>query len=350
MIQKLQLRQFRNYTHLELEFTHLLTIITGPNAIGKTNILESIYVSMLTKSFRVTDSKLIQQNTDFFTIDIENDTDTIHLRLTSTQNSYKKQLKINTVPTVFKNYIGQNPVTLFEPTDLDLFSGHPINRRTYLDRIISQIDQKYLQNLQAYKKLIVQRNSVLKAAKKTYNPNLQEQLFVYNLQIIQPAEYITQARKVFITNIQKHINTYYMVISNESKKVHIDFLASANNKDELLKLLEDSQQHDIASTRTNVGPHREDFVTTLDSNVLNDRASRGELRSLVLAFKLAELDYIEKSLHKRPTLLLDDVLSELDEDRQNFLLGCLDKQQTFITTTHLPANLTQEYQHITLPL
>lgn len=350
MITNLKLRQFRNHTHLELKFTDPLVIITGQNAIGKTNILEAIYVSSLTKSFRVSDSKLISQGKDFYTIDRQQDGDDIHVRLTLSGASAQKQVKLNKSVISQTQFIGKYPITLFEPNDLQLFTAGPADRRKFLDKIISQTDRVYLENLRIYKRILAQRNSALRNAKKIFNKNLKQQLFVYNIQLADPAEYLTVKRREFVEDIQSIVSQYYLRISGQKKSVQIEFLESAKDKNEFIRKLEQNQEQDIHSTHTSIGPHREDFTVLLDGNILSDTASRGELRSLVLALKLAELDYIENSLSRRPTLLLDDVLSELDTERQDFLLSQLERQQTFITTTHLPTKVKQKFQHIILPL
>lgn len=350
MITHLTLRQFRNHSNTQLTFTSPLVIITGPNAIGKTNILESIYVSSLTKSFRVSDSKLLEQNKDFFTIDRVDDTSKIHVRLTLTGGTRKKSIKLNNIIKPHAEFIGQFPITLFEPNDLQLLTHTPQERRKFLNRIISQTNKKYLHNINMYQKILLQRNNLLKNAKKNHISNLQEQLFVYNIQLAEPAEYITKKRRQFTQAIQADISRYYSEISGQDKKITIKYYDSAKTKEEFIALLEQNQLQDSISTHTSVGPHREDFEILLENNNLSDTASRGEVRSIVLALKLTELDYIESMLKKRPTLLLDDVLSELDTQRQNFLLSHLDRQQTFLTTTHLPVNIVQKFQHIELPL
>ncbi len=350
MITHLSLRQFRNHSKLDLDINSNLITITGPNASGKTNILESIYISSLTKSFKVSDNKLIQHDKDFFTIDRVDDNIPIHLRFTQTPQSRSKSLKIKNSPKPLYSLVGRNPVTLFEPNDIYLLTGLPSLRRNYLDKILSQVDNLYLQNLSSYKKILHHRNSLLRRSKKETIRNLYDQLFVLNIQIIEPGYYLSKKRSEFIKNIKNSINNYYQSISGDNKKIDTNFLSCAKSPQELLSNIELALNTDIASGFSTVGPHKEDFNIVMDSFNLADSASRGELRSLVLSCKLSELDYIEKSISKRPTLLLDDVLSELDDRRQKFLLNNINKQQTFITTTHLPSNLALDFQHIELPL
>lgn len=350
MITQLKLKQFRNHKLLEIPITSNLVAITGPNASGKTNILESIFVSSISKSFRSSDAKLISYGKDFFTIDRYDDGINTHLRYSIISNNGSKKVKHNNKYIPLKNIVGKNPVVLFEPTDLDLLVGLPSIRRQYLDQLLSQTDQYYMSNLQKYKKILVSKNSLLRQSKKQPIRNLKELLFVLNIQILDPAMYIINARKKLIKNIQSIIINNYSLISGSDIDIKIEYLDTAQDHDQLLKLIEENLSKDILIGYSSVGPHREDFKVLFNSHSVEDNASRGEVRSLVLAFKLSELEYIEKMLHKRPTLLLDDVLSELDDIRQTYLLNNLSSQQTFITTTHLPVNINPDYQHIELPL
>lgn len=350
MINHLVLKQFRNHNALDLVINSNLVAITGPNAIGKTNILEAIYISSLTKSFKNSDNKLVEHNKDFFTIDRTDDNITTHIRFVQTDNSRTKSLKIKNSPQPLYSLIGRNPITLFEPNDLYLLTGLPSLRRNYLDKILSQVDKSYLHSLRAYKKILHHRNSLLRRAKKEPVSNLNDQLFVLNVQLIKPGIYISKARAGFIKELQKSLNKYYKLISGGTKNILVEFMNCASSNEDLLAKIEAAYHADKSCGFSTVGPHKEDFVVTMNGYNLSDSASRGELRSLVLACKLAELDYIEKSLERRPILLLDDVLSELDDTRQKFLLNNLSRQQTFITTTHLPDNLTLDFQHIELPL
>ncbi len=350
MITHLALKQFRNHAALNLDFNSNLVAITGPNASGKTNILEALYISSLTKSFKNTDNKLVLHGSNFFTIDKVDNNNNIHIRFTQTDLSRAKALKVNKVAKPLYSIIGQSPITLFEPNDLYLLTGLPSLRRNYLDKILSQVDKAYLQNLRLYKKIIHHRNSLLRRAKKENVRNIDEQLFVLNIQLAKPGYYLTKKRQEFISSLVKSLNNYYQLISGESAKIVVEFHASASSSQDLLNKIELAVQKDRACGFSTVGPHKEDFNVSLRGHNLTDSASRGELRSLVLACKLSELDYIEKKLSRRPTLLLDDVLSELDDKRQKFLLSSLSMQQTFLTTTHLPDNLKLKFQHIELPL
>lgn len=350
MITQIKLKQFRNHKLLDIPVTSNLVAITGPNASGKTNILESIYVSATSKSFRSSDSKLISYGEDFFTIDRYDDGIITHLRYSHINGIKSKKVKLNNKYTPLRNIIGKNPVVLFEPRDLDLLVGLPAVRRDYLNHLLSQTDPYYLSNLQKYKKILVSKNSLLRKAKKQPIHNLKELLFVLNIQILDPAMYIINARKKLIKIIQNIIINNYSLISGSNTDIKIEYLDTAQDQNQLLKQIEENQSKDMLIGYSSVGPHREDFRVTFNSHSVEDNASRGEVRSLVLAFKLSELDYIEKTLHKRPTLLLDDVLSELDDLRQTYLLNNISDQQTFITTTHLPVKIKPNFQHIELPL
>lgn len=350
MITKLNLKQFRNHKLLELPIKSNLVAITGPNASGKTNILESIYISSISKSFRSSDAKLITYGEEFFTIDRYEDDVNIHIRYTTTNGSGSKKIRYQNKYIPLKDMIGKNPVVLFEPKELDLLIGLPAIRRRYLDQLLSQTDPKYLSNLKSYKKLLTSRNSLLRRSKKQTIHNLGELLFILNIQIVEPAMYLIQARKKLINDIQEIITSHYTNISKTKTDIVINYQPSAESEDQLISMIEQNTSRDMVVGYSSVGPHREDFKVMFNSHNIEDNASRGEVRSLVLAFKLSELEYIQKVLHKRPTLLLDDVLSELDDNRQTYLLNNLSSQQTFITTTHLPVKIKPNFQHIELPL
>lgn len=350
MITQLQLKQFRNYPDLSLSFDHNTIAITGPNASGKTNILEAIYVSSVTKSFRGSDKTLLQHEQSFYTIDKVQNNESVHVRLKLHNDSLTKQAKIHKKPVSLISLIGRYPITLFEPNDIQLLTGLPGIRRDYINKVLSQIDKQYLIALREYNKVLKQRNNLLRQAKKHRVNNLDEQLFVYTIQLAKPAYYISQKRQTFITTIQELITPYYQSVSHDKKRISITYYPSVTSEDQFMNEQNNRISTDKSAGFTTYGPHREDFTTLLNDNVLSEVASRGEIRTLVLAYKIAELDYIEQALSIRPTLLLDDVLSELDDERQRLLFMQLSRQQTFITTTHLPENMKFDFQHITLPL
>ncbi len=350
MITQITLRQFRNYKLAEFNFDKKIVVITGPNASGKTILLEAIYTSSLTKSFRTNDSNLISYGNDFFTISRYHDKENIDFRFVKSDKSRTKQLKINNVKKPLYSLPGTYPVVLFEPNHLDILVGLPAKRREYIDSILSQTDKDYLLNLKKYAQIISQKNSLLRRAKKEMVGNLNDQLFVFNIQLIEPAMYIVKCRKAFIDAIKPNIINNYKTISKQQVDLSLKFLTLVNDKDDFIKELDNSIERDKATGFSTFGPHRDDFSVELKNHSLNEIASRGELRSLTLAFKLTEINYIQNILNKKPTLLLDDVLSELDEDRQRHLLSNIHAEQTFITTTHLPPNTKLDFQHIKLPL
>lgn len=350
MITHIRLRQFRNYIDSDFSFDQKLVIITGPNASGKTNLLESIYVSSLTKSFKVKDKNLIYHGKDFYNIDRQDDTLDINLSYINNIAKRQKSLKINNTKAPLYSLVGRSPIVLFEPSHLDVLIGSPGLRRDYLDTILSQTDRLYLDNLKKYKKAIIQKNSLLKKAKKITVPNLKDQLFVFNIQLVEPSIYIYTQRSKLLNNLLGDVVKYYNLISNEKHNIDIIYKPLAINKDELVSHLESAITQDISAGFSTVGPHRDDFSVKFKNAKLAEVASRGEIRSLVLAFKLAEIKYLTTEIKHRPILLLDDVLSELDESRQNFLLSNINAEQTFITTTHLPSSMKLKHQRIELPL
>lgn len=348
MIKKIHLRQFRNYTDNIFSFTKPTTIITGVNGSGKTNLLESIFVSCFTKSFRTTDLNLIKHGCDFFTLTTNIDKFELNLQFKFHDGHRSKKLKVNNTTRPLSYIIGKFPVVLFDPNILDLFTTLPSSRRKYLDTVLCQTKNSYLKKLSDYKKILKQKNSLLRKAKKEPIQNLNEQLFVLNLQIVEPSLYITKSRMEFLSKMKDEINYNYQLISGSSEDIIVKFISQYKTKNDLIKQLEQSVKNDIAIGFSTIGAHRDDFKIHLKKLDVSTIASRGELRSLVLACKFTELNYIENSLNIKPTLLLDDVLSELDEQRQKFLLKNLGKYQSIITTTHLPSNINLDYCEIKL--
>lgn len=352
MITSLKLQNFRSYTELDIEFKKNLVVIVGPNAVGKTNLLESIFVLSTTKSFRSPDTELIQYTKPFYKLQaifLDDVIDLHYTTLLSNKAGSQKVAKLNNKKHSLSSLVGVNPVVLFEPNDMNLLSGPPSQRRRYLDIVLSQTNNRYLLNLRNYKRIIAQRNSLLLHAKRQGKNNINDHLFVYDVQLVEPASYITQTRQKFIEVISKSLQKYYLLLASDNKLPVITDLPSLNLRNNVLNQYSQSHEADKVSTHTLIGPHRDDFkIELINNNKQPVTPSRGETRSTLLALKLAELDYINKTLNKEPILLLDDVFSELDVDRRKHLMEAINKHQTFITTTELPPNKLLDFELIDL--
>jgi len=347
MLNSINLTNFRNYSDKTIQLTHSSAIITGRNAIGKTNILESIFVGLFTKSFRAHDSQLIQNNTNYFRVELKFPKNTLAYHYTI-QPKPKKTIKHNNKITTLKKNIGTFPVVLFEPNSILLFSLSPSTRRKYLDTLLYQLDPTYVQNSIIYNKTLRQRNALLKKYKQSgIKPKINEQINIYNIQLATAGSYITKKRRELLTKITPLIQEFYTSVSSDNKHIQTEFIASNVSEEDLLEKIQSNWHIDSLVGLTLIGPHREDFVVLFNNDQVKNFASRGEIRSLLLAFKFTELELFNQS-KEPPILLLDDVFSELDENRQKLLIKNTNKYQTIITSTNIPSNVIKDFQHIEL--
>ncbi len=337
MLRSLVLENFRSYSELAIEFSEPVVIICGPNAVGKTNLLEAVFVSSTTKSFRSPDSEILQHTKAFFRLEAQYQKDLVSLSYsTLTQGLPHKQkaARVNNKKQSLSSVVGLYPVVLFEPNDMNLLSAPPSTRRRYLDMVLSQVDTRYLENLRTYKKVLMQRNSLLMQAKRFGRSNIGDHLFVYDVQLSEPAQYITSARQQFLDTIEPQlIANYSKIVENTTKTPQLHFYPNLDITSDILGQYSHSRVPDQAAAHTLVGPHRDNFDLQINEDSRATTPSRGEVRTLLLALKLAELEYIKHKTHKAPILLLDDVFSELDDSRQKHLLKAVAHNQVFITTT-----------------
>lgn len=348
MIKSLRVQNFRSYSDYTTELSEGVNIVVGPNASGKTNLLEAIYVANTGKSFRVKDADLIQTGKDWARIDQETDDGARIWKLDDSKERTEKTLEAN---GEVKKRISRDqkvPTTLFEPSHLRLLTGSPETRRNYLDQLLSQSDAKYADANKKYIRALKQRNSLLKqgSVKK-------DDIFVWDVKLSEYGGYINSARKSLIEAINKEISEDYSEIAGSKTKVEIaykDSVASVDYNTSLLKELQGSLQDHMSRGYTPCGPHREDFEVIMNGSDASVKASRGESRTLVLVLKLIELNQLEERTEKKPTLLLDDVFSELDGARRKALTEHISGYQTLITTTDAEAVIehfnTGEYKII----
>ena len=348
-LKSLKLKHFRNYEEADIHFHPGLNIFLGQNAQGKTNILESIYFLALTRSHRTRSDKdlvhfqekelrvsgIIEKNTSTIPLDIE-----LTTKGRITKINHLKQSKLS-------DYIGTMIVVLFAPEDLQLIKGSPSLRRKFIDIELGQIKPLYLSDLSNYNHVLKQRNSYLKNNQQideNFLSVLDEQLVEYGCRVIQH-------RLDFLQKLEKFAQEKHLEISQKKEILTIEYQSSiplqqVDNIQESFRLaLDKSRKRDLFKQNTSVGPHRDDisfFINKMDANY----GSQGQHRSVVLSLKLAEIKLIENITKEIPILLLDDVMSELDNNRQLKLLETISQNiQTFITTTtldhlqHLPEDI-----------
>jgi DNA replication and repair protein RecF len=333
MISDLRLQQFRSYADASFEFGEGVNIIVGPNGSGKTNLLEAILVLARGSSYRVNDADLVQFGAEWFRLDaiMEPDDQTRVVKLT-TQPKLAKSYELNEKKYQRLTLQHLLPVVLFEPNHLQLLHGSPQLRRDYLDDILEQTMPGYTSFRRNYRRILAQRNALLK---RPHKPSAQE-LFPWNLRLSELGATITRARAQLSEQLAADLGNIYAEISQAKTAVTLQYQPKfplETYESQLLAKLESHLPEDIIRGFTAYGPHREDFTVTFDGRAADESASRGETRTALLGLKIIELQLLEAVRGQTPLLLLDDVFSELDGARRRALTGFLQRYQTFLTTT-----------------
>jgi len=331
MIANLRLQHFRSYDDASFEFAPGVNIIIGPNASGKTNLLEAVLVLARGSSYRVNDTELVGFSEPWARLSalLLDDTDRIVKLVTTPRPG--KTFDIAGKPYKRLQAHHQLPVVLFEPNHLSLMNGAPDGRRAYLDDILEQIEPGYALLRKTYARTLRQRNALLKRG-----PIAVPQLFPWNVRLSEAAGNIVRARQSLVERLNADFPQLYKDLSHSDAVVKITYVTKfnpASYESELLKKLETGVETDLARGFTGNGPHREDFSITYNDHEASETASRGEIRTAVLALKILELKILEQVTGRKPLVLLDDVFSELDGSRRKLLTSYIEDYQSFITTT-----------------
>lgn len=318
MIQKIRLTNFRNFKRKVFEFSDDVTVVIGANGIGKTNILESLFLISTGKSFKArVEEEMINYNEEF--TKIEGKTKEPRLDAILTKNSTRKKLLVNGISRRLVDFVGHFKVVLFGPWDMDLVTESPSVRRRFLDNILSQVDREYRRAISSYEKGLRQRNRILFKIRE--EGVSRSQLLFWDKLLIKNGDYITEKRQEFV----EYINSRDQISDH---KLSVDYDKSIISESRL----EQYKEEEVAAATTLVGPHRDDLIFYMDGRNMASYASRGEQRMAVLWLKLAELSFIEEKTNEKPTLLLDDIFSELDHDHRSIVFEAAKEQQTIITT------------------
>jgi DNA replication and repair protein RecF len=337
-IKTLKLENWRNHTSFDFDFNGT-TILVGSNASGKTNFLEAIYYLACGRSFRSKDNFLISWDRDFARVSgaiSKKEKDKELLVVLEKGNRVAKTVKIKGQKKPTSHLLGELTCVLFTPEEIELISTLPEARRRYLNLIISQMDRHYAYNLTHYKRSMEHRNSLLRRINQGFARA--EELEVWDGKIAEYGTFLMEKRLAFIRSINQTISQHYQNLSGNQESLKIDYLSSVGPEKgwaEFVTKLLANREKDIVCGVTTIGPHRDDMEFVLNNKNVVEFASRGEFRTVVLAMKLAELDYFEKETGERPVLLLDDVFSELDLSRRDLLSQIFTNQQTIVTTTDL---------------
>ncbi|MDT0645197.1 DNA replication and repair protein RecF [Zunongwangia sp. F260] len=337
-LKQLSLLNYKNLNSIAFEFDAKINCLVGHNGVGKTNVLDSIYHLSFGKSyFNPITSQNINHDSEFFVVEgeFEKNQKEEHI-LVSAKRGQKKVIKRNNKPyDKFSEHIGFIPTVIISPADRDLIIEGSETRRKFIDGVISQSDNFYLNHLLQYNKLISQRNSLLKffAANNSFD---RDTLEVYNMQLSELGQNLFEKRKKFLTEFIPIFNKRYGDITNNKEPVNISYKSQLFEKD-LSKLLEENLQKDMALQYTSVGTHKDDLSFEIEGHPIKKFGSQGQQKSFLVALKLAQFDFIKAISKVNPILLLDDIFDKLDEQRVSHIVALVatdELGQIFISDTH----------------
>ncbi|MBR6149599.1 MAG: DNA replication/repair protein RecF [Lachnospiraceae bacterium] len=351
IIKSLELSDYRNYESLLINFDKGTNILYGDNAQGKTNILEAIYMSATTKSHKLSKDKEIirfgKQEAHIRTIIEKDDIETrvdMHLRSSKSKGIAIDGVKIKKAAEL----MGLTKIVFFSPEDLSIIKNGPAERRRFIDIELCQLDNFYLYNLNNYNKIVNQRNNLLKNL--FVNPELKDTLSIWDKQLISYGSKIIERRKQFVDQLNEIIASIHSNLSGEKEKLRLIYEPNVDIES-YASSLENSHDRDIKLKQTTIGPHRDDISFNVISESTNNieidirkYGSQGQQRTAALSLKLSEIELVKKITKDTPILLLDDVLSELDSNRQNFLLNSIGNIQTIITCTGLDEFVNNRFE------
>lgn len=334
-IRSIELKNFRNYENLEISFDEGTNILFGDNAQGKTNILEAAYMSGTTKSHKGSrDKEMIrfgEEEAHLKTVVVRDGREyqiDMHLKKNRAKGIAIDKIPIKKASELF----GILNIVFFSPEDLNIIKNGPAERRRFLDSELCQLDRIYLADLTNYNKILAQRNKLLKDM--IYRPSLSDTLPVWDMQLIETGKKIIRRRKQFVDELREIVSDIHYRISGGKEELFLKYEPNIDDiffEDELSR----AKEKDKKLCQTSVGPHRDDLLFSIGDVDIRKYGSQGQQRTSALSLKLSEIELVRKSISDTPVLLLDDVLSELDSSRQNYLLNNISDTQTIITCTGL---------------
>ena len=329
-INSIKISNFRNYKNLSIKLNKGINVFYGENAQGKTNIIESIFLCSIGKSFRTNKEKeLIKFNEENCIVEIDFEKSdregNISINIGNRKNIFVNKIKIKKLSEL----LGNINVVIFTPDDINILKGGPQNRRKFLDVMISQLRPKYMHLCSVYQKTLDERNTYLKNT-ENYNYDL---LDIYDEKLVEYGCEIYKYRNEFIEKIKNKIKDIHKNITNDKENIEIKYTSNCEDKNEYLKLLKERRKLDFIKGYTTKGIHRDDFQIFLNELPVDVYGSQGQHRTAVLSLKLSELQVIYDEIGENPILLLDDFMSELDEFRRTSFLENIKDTQVIITCT-----------------
>ncbi|HOZ55351.1 MAG TPA: DNA replication/repair protein RecF [Clostridia bacterium] len=333
LIKKIKLKNFRNYKELNLDLKKGINVLYGDNAQGKTNIIESIYIAAIGKSFRTNkDNELIKFGENFSEIDIDLskiDRDcNIKVELQEKKDIYLNGIKLKKLSEI----LGNLNIVIFTPEHINILKNGPSYRRRFIDIMIGQLRPNYIYLLNNYNKILEQRNNYLKQIK--FEKKEEKIIEIWDENLVEYGHKIFLYRNEFFEKLKNKINKIHCDITENKEDIKLVYFSDCNNKENFSKILVQNRKNDILKGFTNKGIHRDDFMIYINNVLVNIYGSQGQHRTSILSLKKAELEVVKEEIGEYPVLLLDDFMSELDEKRTKRFLENINDIQVIITSTN----------------
>jgi DNA replication and repair protein RecF len=339
MITSLRVQNVRIHHDYELTLLPHTTVVTGPNGSGKTSLIEAIYIALRGSSFKGVDNDILRRETSWYRIDVAEGESVRTIKFDPTRTSGKKQFVIDGKTHYRLLPKHKRPVVLFEPNDLRLLHGSPSRRRDYMDTFIAQLDPLYSVALRRYERALKQRNNLLKQHSVS-----SDELFVWDMALSEHGAYIVKKRSEIVQQMNSQLAPIYRTIAGKDDAVTVHYPHEMSQQ-KLLADLHTYAQRDTILGFTSVGPHRHDIMFQFADSPALAVASRGEVRSIMLALKFIEVEIMQQLLDMKPIILLDDVFSELDATRQDHLVQNFKDYQIVITSATGSHSIKQKFVH-----
>ena len=315
---------FRSHEGFRVDFEPQTTKLIGRNGCGKTSILEALYEALQGKSFRAVDREILRRGAEFYRVELEYEDGR---KVAVVFDGEKKEFLVEDKKTRRLPKKNKYPIVLFEPDDLNLVGSSPTSRRNYFDRVLGQLDEGYSVALNRYNKALKQRNELLKEEMTEVND-----MFSWNVLLAKYGVELYEARARAIQEVNERITKTYQSIAENADEVQLEYISEVQDETDFLEKLERNFERDRILGHTSFGVHRDNFEVQFNRVKADGSASRGEVRSLVIALKFIEAEMIIRELRQKPVVLLDDVFSELDEKRQKCLVRNFQEHQIILTS------------------
>jgi DNA replication and repair protein RecF len=343
IIEKVELANFRNHRDTSIVLSPGVNVLVGKNAQGKTNLLEAVFLTCVGRGWRThKDKDMINFAADAARVRtvVARKFGQVAVEVNLSRNT-KKTIKINSVPVQrMGELMGQVNCVFFSPDELRLVKDAPADRRRFLDIDISQIDKAYFYGLLKYNKILLQRNSLLKSKTE----DIESGLDIWDMQLANVGAMIIARRMEFVGKLAEGVANVHGYLANGAERISVEYEGCCGSlaqvveiEGRLLTELKQAREKDMRLRTTTVGPHRDDLRITIDEKDVRHFASQGQQRTVALSLKLAELEIFREATGEMPVLLLDDVFSELDSERQGRLVKALAKCQSIVTAVEFPS-------------